>query len=192
MLPDLTSQECLTLHLSLLKDTLFKVRSFSSVLYLAGSGYLPFSPEIPVRKQTGVDLGERMMNAFHTELLDHRKVVIIGTDSPTVPTEQITAAFAALDRNELVLGPCSDGGYYLIGLKKLVPEIFRDIPWGTGDVLTRTLERISNHSHFLLNSYFDVDFPADLIRLRQELDTPNHNLPNLEKWMEDYFGGSAK
>jgi rSAM/selenodomain-associated transferase 1 len=193
MHPVLNSQQCLSLHLSLLQDTIEKAREFSPVLYLYGSGSLPFDPGLPLRHQSGEDLGERMKNAFEEELRHHSKVAIIGTDSPTFPPEKITSAFLALDRHEIVLGPSEDGGYYLIALRNLVPEMFRDVPWGTGEVLTRTLEKLSGRSFLLLEPYFDVDFPEDLIRLKSELEfLTGPYLERTRRWISHYFALSTK
>ena len=192
MMPVLNNEKCLSLHLSLLQDTLDKVRKFSSVLYLSGSGSLPFKPEVPVQRQTGADLGERMKLAFQQELRHHSKVAIIGTDSPTFPAEQISKAFEALDRHEIVLGPSEDGGYYMIALRRMIPEIFRDVPWGTGEVLGSTLEKISGHSHLLLETYFDIDLPEDLFRLKQELEAlSGPPLVHTRSWINNYYALSA-
>jgi uncharacterized protein len=193
MRPSLNSAQCLALHLSLLQDTIAKAREFSAVLYLYGSTPLPFEPGLPLRHQSGLDLGERMKHAFQEELQHHSKVVIIGTDSPTLPAEQIRKAFSGLDRHEIVLGPSEDGGYYLIGLRTIVPEMFYDVPWGTGEVLAKTVNRISGRSYMLLEPYFDVDLPDDLVRLKKELDALNRPyLDHTRRWISDYFALTAK
>ncbi len=206
MRPLLTPNECLSLHLSLLQDTLTKVRDFSTVLYLSGSSDLPFDPGIPIRFQSGMDLGARMKNAFQAEFQRHSKIVIIGTDSPTFPVEQLSRAFAALDQKEVVLGPCDDGGYYLVGLHRLIPEMFSEVPWGTRDVLKKTLEKISPHSSLLLDSYFDVDLPEDLMKLKKIVTqetrprgstadpyvTHGDHLKHTRNWISNYFNNSAR
>jgi uncharacterized protein len=182
MKPALNSQQCLALHLALLRDTLAKVREFSPVLYLTPPQHLPFIPSIPIRKQEGADLGERLLNAFRFELESFKRVVIIGIDSPTFPPDVITTAFQALEQHDVALGPSEDGGYYLIGLRKLRPEIFRDIPWGTSEVFKATIKKAKNY--FLLDPYFDVDVPADLERLRSELITNDAPyLQNTREWI---------
>lgn len=177
LLEILTEDQCLLLHIALLKDTIEKVRSYHPLLYLSGSGYLPFDPQLPVFTQNGSDLGERLADAFQKELSTNSKVLAIGTDSPTFPREQISKAIATLDLNDAVFGPSEDGGYYLIGLRTFVPEIFKNIGWGSSTVLKETLEKIGQHPYTLLEAYFDVDTPQDLIRLERELmatwDSPN-------------------
>jgi rSAM/selenodomain-associated transferase 1 len=188
MRPLLDEERCLSLHLSLLQDTLLKLRDFAPVLYLSGSGNLPFDPGVPVRNQSGADLGERMMRAFQIELQEHSKVMIIGIDSPTLSRDQIRIALAALDHHDVVLGPSEDGGYYLLGLRAMVPDLFVDVPWGTSMVLTRTLEKISDLAYCLLEPCFDVDVPADLARLESELVALGHSdLEHVRKWMSDYY-----
>jgi uncharacterized protein len=192
MCPPLTSEQCLTLHVALLQDTIDKVRDMSSILYLSGSGFLPFETELKIKMQTGVDLGERMRHAFEEELGRFSKVVIIGIDSPTLPVEEIVKAFDALDHREIVLGPSEDGGYYLVGLDKMVPEMFQGIRWGTSEVLFQTLQKITDRRHLLLDMYFDIDLPQDLTRLRLELEQEKDmGLRNVRNWMARYFGASA-
>ncbi|MCI0602657.1 TIGR04282 family arsenosugar biosynthesis glycosyltransferase [bacterium] len=193
MRPVLTSEQSLSLHVALLQDTIDKVRNLATVLYLSGSGSLPFNPELEIKMQTGRDLGERMLHAFTEEFKRFAKIVIIGIDSPTVPVGVISRTFEALENHDIVLGPCEDGGYYLIGLKKLIPEVFLGIRWGTSDVLKQTLQKIPDLRHFLLDTYFDVDLPTDLTRLRGELERQNGmSLMNLRDWMTGYFGASAR
>ncbi len=124
------------------------------------------SQEVPFFLQEGENLGERLKNAFHSVFKKgHSKGVIIGSDSPGLPTEYIRDAFSSLDNNDLVLGPTPDGGYYLIGLKdKIIPDLFRDIPWSSSTVLEKTLAQAKKHSlkTDLLPEYLDIDRPKDL------------------------------
>ena len=96
----------------------------------------------PVRwvVQSGATLGERMMAALHQALSDgFSAICIIGTDCPALTAEVVLAAFRQLAAHDLVLGPASDGGYYLIGLKKEYNELFINIPWSSASTLTATL-----------------------------------------------------
>ena len=159
-----------------------KVQQYYPVLYLSGSGFLPFHPQIPVLMQKGSDLGERLFHAFDRELKNHPKVIVIGTDSPTFPEEQIEKAFQCLENHDAVIGPSEDGGYYLIGLRTLIPEIFVNIEWGSTTVLESTVSKIGGHSYQLLEPFFDVDTPADVARLREEFSTSSP-LRCLREWM---------
>lgn len=179
----LTEEECLSLHVALLRDTLEKLKVFSPILYLAGSGYLPWSVDVPICPQTGSDLGERLFQAFGKELGLDSKVVVVGIDSPTFPVELVSRSFALLDGCDAVFGPSEDGGYYLIGLRTVIPEIFQNISWGKSTVLKETLEQIGSHSYALLETSFDIDTPHDLARLERALpDKPS--LVHLYAWMQ--------
>lgn len=174
--PILTEAQCLELHLALLSDVLAKTRGAEAdaYLYLSGAAPLPFDPGIPILQQRGEGLGQRLCNAFAERLADHDKVLIVGIDSPTFAQEIYPEAFLLLDTHEVVLGPAEDGGYYLIGLSKLVPEIFSGIDWGTERVLRQTLAAAENRSIALLPSCYDIDTPQDLHRLRSEMKESVH------------------
>jgi rSAM/selenodomain-associated transferase 1 len=117
-----------------------------------------------VRQPEG-DLGDRMATAFREAFEQgYGSVVIIGTDCPGIDMEVLAEGFGLLEQQELVLGPAQDGGYYLIGLQRLVPELFRSISWSTAEVLKQT-EALAN-SLDLTRAYLpelaDVDLPKDL------------------------------
>jgi hypothetical protein len=115
--------------------------------------------------QTNGDLGDRMQSALASALKrGSDRVVLIGVDCPDLNASILTEAFQMLDRHDLVLGPAVDGGYYLIGLSRLVPELFVGINWGSDRVLAQTKDianRLQLNTHYLpiLN---DVDLPEDL------------------------------
>ena len=96
---------------------------------------------VDFRPQRGDGLGERLARAFRQELERARHVCAIGTDAPAVDRRLADRAFDELAANDLVLGPALDGGYYLIGANRYWPDLFRDVPWSTEDVLTATLAR---------------------------------------------------
>jgi len=118
-----------------------------------------------VRQSRNRELGQRMFYAFKNSFRQGvEKVVIIGTDCPELTAKIILQAFDELTHSSLVLGPAKDGGYYLIGLRNAVPQLFDGIPWGTREVLKRTLEAARRHSlaPILLIPLDDVDRPEDL------------------------------
>ena len=122
--------------------------------------------------QRGADLGTRLVNAAAT--LGPGPLLLAGSDSPTVPIDAITGALEHLSRaNSALLGPCDDGGYYLIGLSTPQPHVFEDIPWSTDAVHARTRVRCATLELDVreLPTCFDVDEPADLERLTQLLRT---------------------
>jgi len=123
--------------------------------------------------QRGDDLGERLQATFRS-LFDRgfRLVVIFGSDSPTLPPDRLRQAFTRLQAGaEVVIGPAEDGGYYLIGARRLPAGIFTNIPWGGAGVLraTRAALRRSGAACSLLDPWYDVDRPGDLDRLRRDL-----------------------
>lgn len=126
--------------------------------------------------QSAGNLGRRMEDFFNRALAaGFGKVVLVGSDAPTLPTAHVTQAFKYLDRTEVVLGPTSDGGYYLVGAKHCTPPIFRNITWSTAHVWRETLDSLHaaglrERSHYaVLPSWFDVDTLADLQKLRSTL-----------------------
>ncbi|MBC2712835.1 MAG: TIGR04283 family arsenosugar biosynthesis glycosyltransferase [Desulfosarcina sp.] len=118
-----------------------------------------------VPQATG-DLGRRMHRAIKSAVEDGaRKVVLIGTDIPGITTAILEQAFAALNRRDLVLGPSTDGGYWLVGLNR-VENIFDGVAWSTADVLQQTLAlaRHKGMKPYLLDPLSDLDTPDDLAR----------------------------
>jgi rSAM/selenodomain-associated transferase 1 len=115
--------------------------------------------------QPGTDLGMRMQRFFeeHVRSADDR-VVLIGSDSPTLPRDDVDQAFASLHESECVLGPASDGGFYLIGMRGRAWPIFAGVEWSTSHVLDQTVERIQACGARLavLPPWYDVDTPRDL------------------------------
>lgn len=117
--------------------------------------------------QKGRDLGERLINAIEFVLNDGAtRIVIIGSDSPTLPPAWIEDALRQLQKVDLVLGPATDGGFYLIGLKQLHYRVFENIEWSSASVLTRTLEnvRAMGLPYELLPEWYDLDEMEDLKR----------------------------
>ena len=116
------------------------------------------------------DLGERMARAFEESFrTGSTATVIIGSDCPGLTPDVITAAFACLTDTPVVLGPAKDGGYYLIGLSRPMPEVFRGIPWGTDRVLADSLAvlQLQGCKPALLDPLEDIDRPEDLPAWRQ-------------------------
>ena len=116
------------------------------------------------RSQSEGDLGERMADAFRSMLAEVSAAVIVGTDCPALDPNTLVEAFNALRTHDLVLGPASDGGYYLVGLRKHSPGLFEGMAWGTDVVLAETRRRaevfgLRVHELPILD---DVDEPKDL------------------------------
>ncbi|CAN5349440.1 hypothetical protein BH09MYX1_BH09MYX1_35150 [soil metagenome] len=133
----------------------------------AGFGSIP---------QRGSDLGERL-DAVAGDLFSDgaRAVLLVDSDTPTLPDALIEEAVLALESGtvDVVIGPAADGGYYLVGMRAPAPSLFRDIAWSTSAVLGETLAAADGAGLrvHLLQSWYDVDTPDDLDRLCRELAT---------------------
>jgi uncharacterized protein len=97
----------------------------------------------------------------------YTRVLIVGTDVPSLPLDHYKQALVLLEKNDLVLGPALDGGYYLIGLTKPVPALFDNIPWSTERVLALTCEKADGLglATALLPEWRDIDTIDDLMSL---------------------------
>jgi rSAM/selenodomain-associated transferase 1 len=189
--PPLTADEALELHRALVEDTLegldrIRRPSISKVLLLTRP--LQRSTDLAIPKgwlvgiQSQGDLGERLASLFYTSFRrGARRVVVLGSDSPTLPLQVVQDAFDALDRVDVVVGPASDGGYYLLGARIFVPDLFRGITWGTSEVLqqTRRVLQTTRTSHENLVPWYDVDRARDLERLREEIGYLQRSRPEL-------------
>lgn len=122
--------------------------------------------------QQGKDLGERMQNAFAYVFENgYEEAIIIGTDCFELTSSIINKAFSHLKDNDIVIGPAEDGGYYLLGMKKLHTELFQDISWSTAHVLQQTFANCSkkNLTYQLLQELSDIDDEKDLLKTKPAL-----------------------
>lgn len=114
-------------------------------------------------QQKGNDLGERMHNAFEDAFLKgYKKVVIIGSDLFHLKSNHIEEAYKQLDKNDIVIGPAEDGGYYLLGMKNLHSQVFKNKKWGTSTVLQDTLQDLKHINVHLLEELNDIDIYDDI------------------------------
>ncbi len=97
------------------------------------------------------------------------RTVVLGSDSPSLPVEYIDRGLELLKERDIVLGPSTDGGYYLVGQRRGESRIFSDMNWSTGEVLAETLERLGEQSLALLPPWYDVDTPTEAAFLRIHL-----------------------
>jgi rSAM/selenodomain-associated transferase 1 len=123
-----------------------------------------WNPDIFRKKlQSGNDLGERMQNAFSEMFgLGYEKVMIVGSDIYELQQKDIENAYDALETTPFVIGPATDGGYYLLGMKELNSEIFQNKDWGTTTVLEATLKDLTSGKYVLLEERNDVDYYEDI------------------------------
>jgi rSAM/selenodomain-associated transferase 1 len=141
-----------------------------------------------VETQRGRDLGRRMERALADAFrAGARKAVILGTDTPWMNRSRIRGAFAALASADVVLGPSRDGGYFLLGARRIVPQIFRGIAWGTPRVLPLTLRALRKVRirYRLLREDFDLDTPRDLARAEKMLRRDPSRAPALARCLQE-------
>jgi len=120
---------------------------------------------VPLHRQRGRDLGERM----HHAMKRHRRAILIGADAPDLRPADLERALRWLQGGtDVVLAPAEDGGYALIAARRMDARIFQGVHWGGADVLARTLLNISKSGlrYRLLRTVWDVDRPADVARIR--------------------------
>ena len=124
---------------------------------------------VKTRLQRGRDLGERMYRALRNALRRHRAAIVVGADVPALTPADLRRAARLLEGSaEVVLAPAEDGGYALIGARRLSLRLFTDVHWGSAEVLSQTLRNIGQAGlrYRLLRTVWDVDRPEDLARLR--------------------------
>jgi rSAM/selenodomain-associated transferase 1 len=146
-----------------------------SVIHPAGSGQVLgelLPPRVTLVEQSGDGLGDALSSAFDRHLAEgFRRVVLIGSDNPTLPLAPIREACAALDDCDVSIGPTADGGYYLIGMRAAHLGMFENIDWSTPRVYAQTLARalelgLRVHAE---REWYDVDEQPDLERLQRDL-----------------------
>ncbi|MDX1906674.1 MAG: TIGR04282 family arsenosugar biosynthesis glycosyltransferase [Bacteroidia bacterium] len=121
--------------------------------------------DLPRFLQSGADLGARMQQAFSAGFeAGYRRIIVIGSDCPYLSPEGLRAGFEALDQAAAVIGPALDGGYYLLGMKTWIPEVFQAKKWSTDTVLQDTLADLDRlgHTYALLPELGDIDEAGDL------------------------------
>ena len=119
--------------------------------------------------QEGNDLGERMENAFKSSFTaGYKNAIIIGTDCPGINKDILEDGFLKLNHSDIVIGPAADGGYYLLGMKKVHSFLFQKVKWSTDKVLQQTIDLCNRNqlSYFLLPELSDIDEEKDLIHLK--------------------------
>jgi uncharacterized protein len=121
-----------------------------------------------LRPQGEGDLGARMERFLTAEFAaGAERVILVGADSPTLPVDLVTRAFAELEHADIVLGPAADGGYYLIGFRRHIPSVFAGVSWGTNRVFEETIARLPADVRLAqLPPWYDVDTPDDWQLLR--------------------------
>jgi rSAM/selenodomain-associated transferase 1 len=180
----LDNSTTLSLYHHFLRDSIEKVCSVAEVDRFIGIasdpqtsyfGDVSRSHSVQLFVQEGDNLGDRMRRAFEDRFKEgYERVVIIGADSPTLPTAYIDQALQS--QKEVVIGPSTDGGYYLIGMQGKVTDVFEGVSWGTDQVLSETLNALKDQraEAELLPVWYDVDLPEDLRFLKTHLEWMVH------------------
>ena len=177
--PPLDGATAAALYECFLRDTLALMMQVAgvqrSIAYLPedADGYFrDLAPAMGLTPQRGADLGARLDQLLTDALAGGaQQAVVMDSDSPTLPAAYIAQAFALLDGPyDVVIGPCDDGGYYLIGLKQPQPRLFHEVTMSTPTVVRDTLAIAAELGLqiALLPTWYDVDTVAELARLRQE------------------------
>ncbi len=184
LVPALGRRGAADLYRCFLLDTLANVCGLDAAVMVAAAEESDLGPVATLARsvcpraaltvQQGDDLGERMASAVERALSEgHPRAVVIGSDSPSLPPDVVGQALELGSDRDLVVGPCFDGGYYLIGMRKLQRDVFAGIQWSSKAVLSETLRRAQEQglSLALLDPWYDVDTPEDLALLRSHLET---------------------
>ena len=179
--PPLTPEQASALYECFLFDTLDQMRQVDAVQRVIA--YLPldaqeyfhrFAPDFELIPQNGPDLGSRLDHALTSYLsAGYQHVVIMDSDSPTLPAAYLSQAFDVLSNGaEVTLGPCDDGGYYLIGIKQPVPRLLREVRMSTPTVAADTIALAKEEGLrvSLLPTWYDIDDARSLTRLMKELE----------------------
>jgi len=180
LVPPLSYTEAADLAEALLLDQLEHLATFDAArLFIAftpenaavffesfiGRGFTCFA-------QQGQSLGERMSHAFqHLFASGFENIILIGSDLPTLPVRFFHQGYASLEKSaDVVLGPSADGGYYLVGMKRMIAAMFDDIGWSGADVLSQTTNKLDDLSlkHELLSEWYDIDTVKDLEHLQSQ------------------------
>ncbi len=177
--PPLSPEQAAQLYACFLYDTIALMRAVPNVERMIAyapeneCGYFEhLAPDLGLVPQIGASLGERLDNALTGCLRNgFERAVIMDSDSPTLPPAYVARAFDELATADVVLGPCEDGGYYLIGLKHPQPRLLREVQMSTPTVLRDTLELAEGEGLrvALLPAWYDVDTREELERLGREL-----------------------
>ena len=161
-------KKALLIYSELVKKTAFIVNSLSSEVHVYYSDYIEENDNFNSSKikkfiQKGNNLGDRMINALNISFKNFSPIVVIGSDLWELEISDIKDAFGILEKKNIVIGPSTDGGYYLIGMNYLDTKIFENKNWGQQSVLNDTIRDIYDKTNIhLLDEKTDIDTYDDL------------------------------
>lgn len=166
---DIGNENALQVYLRLLDINLQCISKFNGKVHLYFDSFLPENNSYPehfkLMIQEGNDLGERMSNAFQNSFeKGFKKCIIIGSDCPAIEPKHLEKSLTNLDTTDVVFGPAIDGGYYLLGMNKYYPELFKNVEWSSEKVLDQSISICINKNlkHHLLEPLRDIDTKDDL------------------------------
>jgi len=188
LIPALGGENATLVYRQLVDRTLSQARQLASergcqatVCYTGGSACearAAFGDDLTYCEQAGQSLGDRLQLATKSAFdAGAKRVVVIGTDCPSLTSSDLRSAFDQLESHDVIIGPAQDGGYYLIGLNAACASLFADIDWSTSRVFEQTLYKARALSLGVhpLRMLPDVDYPEDLLPLRR--DAERHLFP---------------
>ena len=178
LMPELTAQQAADVHMALTRHTmtmLIDAHLSPIELWCHPDTHHQFYTdcvydyEVSLHQQQGIDLGERMHHAISTTLDHSSKVLLLGSDCPSLTAEDIEFTINALQDNDVVIAPAEDGGYVMIAMTQAHPELFLDILWGNADVLPLTHKGIKQAGLSVIETkpQWDVDTFDDFHRFQQ-------------------------
>ena len=189
MIPSLDPGTVSGLYHNFLLDKIEQVKNIEAQAFIAYTPEAEFAffqsiapSGFNLIKQTGSDLGERLANISRSLFKqDFKKVLMLDSDSPDLPVEYIKKGLEKLDNCDVVIGPCEDGGYYLIGLSENQPLIFEGIPWSTSRVTELTMNKAKSSGLIvsLLEKWYDIDTIENLQRLKNKMYSSNNRKSSL-------------
>jgi len=163
-------KKALVVYQQLLKITAKAVENVNAEKLVSYSGYIEESDDFDEQRfektiQKEGDLGEKMKYAFKSSFDNgFNRTVLIGSDCPEISKSLIDEAFKELAEADSVIGPSEDGGYYLIGLSRFMPEIFDNVEWSTSSVFLSTIKTLDDlgATYRVLKKLNDIDTESDL------------------------------
>ena len=198
---NLTAQQVTELYECLLRDTIALAKSLDPI-ETAIMCPEPDADEltrcidraVPVVPQTGRGLAAGLTSVFaHFTNLGRQRVIAFNSDSPHLPPSVLQNAFNALEKNDLVVGPTHDGGYYLVGANGSHPTLFEDAGMGTRSALDALLGRARELqlSTVFTDTFYDVDVASDLARLAEELQLAPAKAPRTAAWLKEWAAAGS-
>jgi hypothetical protein len=193
--PPLTPQEAAALHRAFSADTWERLQLLPGVTpYFYTDELWDLSDRLPgnpqARLQRGDDLGARMLHCLeYLHRAGHQLSMIVGSDSPSLPLDNLLQGFQMLCECDAVLGPAGDGGYYAVGCRSPRAGMFRGVSWSTHNTLDETLPALGRVGLLtqLMPPWYDVDTLSDLRRLAAEPQLPRHT----QAWIDAHVARIA-